>query len=145
VRNLRQALRLFADPSQRSVVHDRNASLLILAATVRIDPAYQWSKVEPQLRDALLKQFSYQRADLGQDLLLSDAIQTVHEIDGVQYIDVDRFDKVDARQQPDLESQLRDLERKARIQVSGSDDTGVAELCYLPPDIPGALILEYLQ
>jgi hypothetical protein len=145
VQNLRQALRLFADPSQRFVIHDRNAALLILAATVRIDPSHEWQKIEPQLRSALLKEFSYQRADLGKDLLLSDAIEAFHRIDGVQYVDVEKFDKVEGRESRDLQAQLSALERRPRIHVSARDVHGVAELCYLPPDIPSALILEYLQ
>ena len=45
-------------------------------------------------RKALLQRFHSDRCDLGQDLLLSDAVATIQKVDGVLYVDVDKFDAV---------------------------------------------------
>jgi predicted phage baseplate assembly protein len=183
VRNLRQALVQFGDPSQRFELHDREAGLLIVVAKVGIKSGGQWDKkIEPAIRNALLKTFSYEKAELGRDILLSDAIDTIQSIEGVRYVDIDTFDKVDQNQVTSLASCLSQLRKLPRIHVpmerlengsttegecpitqngsvsvienvSGNEDqtttaeTGVfhpAQLCYLPHDIQGALLLEQI-
>jgi predicted phage baseplate assembly protein len=178
IRNLHQALTLYGDPAQRFVVHDREASLLIIAANVSIDPRRQWPRVERAIRDALLKKFSYEDVDLGEDLLLSDALQTIQNVDGVEYVDIDKFDAVSQREITELAQRLENLRRRPRIHVhrerlapppraaerttsgltppdspAGGSQAArtrvlpslrAAQLCFLPPDIAGALILEQL-
>jgi hypothetical protein len=178
VRNLRHAMSLYGDPTQRVELHNREASLLILAANVRIDPRRQWVRVEPQLRRALLERFSYDNAELGKDVLLSDAISALHSVEGVQYVDVDLFDRVAQDEIASLSGRLTELKRLPRVHVSGEcwgdgnhtsrepaagilnsadratehseprdaadRDFHAAQLCYLPPEIAGALVLEQL-
>ena len=92
--NLKRAIELYGDPSQRFELHNREASLLLLVARVRIDPEREWDKVEPKIRAALLYRFSYDRSDFGADLLLSDAIATIQDVEGVVYADIETFDAV---------------------------------------------------
>jgi len=94
VRNLRQAYSRFGDPSQRVILLNRESSLLIVRAKVRIDPRYLWEKVEPVIRQSLLAQFHYDRAELGGDLLQCDCISTIQKVKGVEYVDLDWFDAV---------------------------------------------------
>jgi hypothetical protein len=187
LRNLRQAMRNYGDPTQRFALHNREAALLILAANVRIDPRREWTKVEPIIRATLLHRFNYEEADLGQDVLLSDAIQTIHAIEGVVYVDVDIFDAVNQSEILTLPKRLSNLVRQPRIHVfgervvrpetrspntvaAGAGGTGSAavnsgfadvadaepeshdaqppssafrpaQVCFLPRDIPGALLL----
>ena len=74
-RNLAAALRRFGDPYQAFRIELRELKLLVLSARVRIHPDYLWEKVEPRIRAALLDTFSFERRELGQDALLSEAYQ----------------------------------------------------------------------
>ncbi len=151
--NLMQALEIFGDPSQKFELHNREASLLILIGKVKIDPRREWEKVQPKIRDALLWKFSYERSELGQDILLSDAIATIQAVEGVVYVDVDTFDVVRQEDVPDLASQLREVKLQPRIHVKLArlklqpppPNILAAELCYLTPDIPDTLILEQIR
>ncbi len=128
IRNLRRALRLFGDPSQRFALHDCEVSLLIISAKVRIERDYVWEKVEPQIRQSLLAQFRYETMELGQDLLSSAAILAIQEVEGVVYVDVDVFDSVRQDQVSDLGNRLRSLQLRPRIHVDLAryvlDDSG---------------------
>ena len=117
-RNLQQAMTLFGDPSQQFELHDREASLMILIAKVKIDPKRQWEIVQPKIREALLQRFHYDRSDLGQDLLLSDAIATIQKVEGVLYVDVDKFDAVRQQDVSSLATRLGCLQRRPRIRVN---------------------------
>jgi hypothetical protein len=182
IRNLRQALALYGDPTQRVRLHNREASLLIVVAKVRLAADQQWNKIEPKLRRTLLDTFSYEQADLGEDALLSDAISVVQNFAGIDYVDVDVFDAVRQDEITQLANRLTRLARRPRIHVprerlatvripdkESKNESSVpptvdtpltviqqsttrlretfqpAQLCYLPPDIPGALILEQLS
>lgn len=115
--NLQRALELYGDPSQRFEIHNRDAALLILFAKVRIDPQFDWSKVEPEIRSALLERFGYERCELAKDLLLSDAIAAMQSVDGVAYVDVDKFDAVEEQQISYLAGRLSCLKLRPRVFV----------------------------
>ncbi|MFO0979777.1 MAG: hypothetical protein U0996_25485 [Planctomycetaceae bacterium] len=141
------AFGIFGDPSQSFELHPREASLLIIVAKIKIDRRYEWQHVQPKIRTALLDQFHYDRRDLGQDVLLSDAIATMQSIEGVSYVDVDNFDAVRQNEVSDLATRLQKLQRVSRIHVSLAQmeaELRPAELCYLTPDIPDTLILELI-
>jgi predicted phage baseplate assembly protein len=132
VRNLRHALELFGDPSQRFELHDRDASLLIIVANVRIEQEREWIKVEPEIRRALLASYSYETAELGQDLLLSAAIATMQAVPGVVYVDVDKFDAVRQEEIAQLAERLTCLTARPRVPVfmarTASDEVELAHL-----------------
>ncbi len=65
-RSLHAALRRFGDPYQPFQIAMRELVLLVVSANVSVHPDYQWEKVEPQVRAALLDAFSFERRDLGQ-------------------------------------------------------------------------------
>jgi hypothetical protein len=182
IRNLRQTLQQFGDPSQRYELHDRESSLLIVAAKIGLLPGFNWNPIEPLIRTALLDAFSYENADLGGDILISDAINAIQAINGVNYVDIDTFDSVDQNSITDLAARLNRLKRRSRIHVqterleyaklassggssvqsgansspssatlqlnqsaSQQDVLHPAQLCFLPPDIPSALLLEWVR
>ncbi|NOZ51811.1 MAG: putative baseplate assembly protein [Gammaproteobacteria bacterium] len=91
-RSLFAALHKFGDPHQPIQLAIRELILLIIHARVRVSPEYQWETLEPKIRTALLDHFSFERRDLGQDALLSEAISVIQGITGVVYVDVDVFD-----------------------------------------------------
>lgn len=166
--NLMQAFGIFGDPSQQFSLRNREASLLILSAKVKIKPRYEWDKVQPKIRAALLERFHYDRQELGMDLLLSDAIAAIQSIDGVLFVDVDKFDAVRQDEISNLAARLQanSLKRRPRVPVelarftSDADELAypppteenaslprlrAAQVCYLTPDIPDTLILEQIR
>ncbi len=88
-RNLRQALLDFGDPHQAIQLDIRELMLIAVSARVRILPDYEWETVEPEIRTALLDAFSFERRELGQDVILSEVISVMHTVRGVAYVDVD--------------------------------------------------------
>ena len=162
-RNLTEALRRFGDPYQPFRIELRELKLLVLSARARIHPDYLWVKVEPKIRAALLDLFSFERRELGQDALLSEAISAMQSVAGVEYVDVDTFGGV-GEKIADSGSEVRRLRTPAEIaeevqSIVGSSSKGPAhrvsvnladfegqvlrpaQLAYLSPLVPATLIL----
>ncbi|MEP6570459.1 MAG: putative baseplate assembly protein [Acidobacteriota bacterium] len=155
-RNLRTALSRYGDPFQPIQIAVRFLKLLVVSANVRIDPDYIWESVEPKIRAAALDRFSFKKRELGQDVVLSEMIQTIQSIEGVVYVDVDTFDDV-----------LQDITTEELVQVSTElglypriraylaqvDRTAIdpsvrirpAQLVLLSPDVKETLILKELK
>jgi hypothetical protein len=102
--NLRQALGQFGDPFQSIQVDVRELLALVMSVNVRVLPDYQWEKVEPKIRAALLSRFSFDERALGQPVFLSEVISTAQRVAGVAYVDVDVLDSVSESEvvNPDL-------------------------------------------
>jgi predicted phage baseplate assembly protein len=158
-RNLNQALRDFGDPHQPIEIALRTFLLLVIEAKVRVLPDYLFEKVEPKIRAALLDRFSFERRELGEDALLSVAMATIQNVEGVAYVDVDKFDWVDEKKVVDHlagGASLGDIiARRERIPVSlARVDTSEtlpskrikpAEIAYLSPGIPDTIILSEIS
>jgi predicted phage baseplate assembly protein len=154
-RNLNKALRDFGDPHQPIAIVLRTFLLLVIEARVRVLPDYLFEKVEPKIRAALLDRFSFERRELGQDALLSDAMATIQNVEGVAYVDVDKFDWIDEKKVVEHLAggdSLGDIiTRKGRVVVSlarvDTNETNPAarikpaEIAYMSPSIPDTIIL----
>jgi predicted phage baseplate assembly protein len=153
-RNLFKALHDFGDPYLPIQVEVRRLLLLVIQARVRVLPDYLWEKVEPKVRAALLEKFSFANRELGQDALLSEAISAIHTVEGVQFVDVDKFDGVDEQQvvealAGDATKNLAQLIKlKKRVTANlAENETGpdksirAAELACFSPDVPDTIIL----
>jgi predicted phage baseplate assembly protein len=158
-RNLNKALRDFGDPHQPVQIVLRAFLLLVIEARVRVLPDYLFEKVEPKIRAALLDRFSFERRELGQDALLSDAMATIQSIEGVAYVDVDKFDWVDEKKVVEHlgggESLGEIITRRERIRVSlAMVDTNEAnpaarikpaQIAYFSADVPDTIILSEIS
>lgn len=152
-RNLGEALRRFGDPDLPLQVAVRDLALLVVAAGVRLLPDYDWDKVAPQVRAALLAAFAFARRDLAQDALLTEAVRAVQGVPGVDYVDVDVFDFVKGTLDKDELKRRQKLVLKTRIpalpaRVEGNDGARTirpAELIYLSPAVPDTVILKELK
>jgi Baseplate J-like protein len=157
-RKLVQALRQFGDPHQPLRVEVRELIVLIVSARVRVLPDYQWEKVEPKIRAALLDTFGFERRELGQDALLSEVIGTVQKVPGVAYIDVDTFGGVPEKTTgtmlgerrsltlTEIVGRIQDLGLNPRVPVelAGLQKGAIhpAQLAFLTPGVPDTLILQ---
>lgn len=158
-RNLHKALRDFGDPHQPIEIALRTFLLLVIEARVRVLPDYLFEKVEPKIRAALLERFSFERREPGEDALLSEAMATIQNVEGVSYVDVDKFDWIDEKKVVDhlaggaLLGEI--LQRRERIPVSlarvatnesePAKRIEPAEIAYLSPDIPDTIILSEIS
>jgi hypothetical protein len=130
--------------------------VLVIGAKVRLLPDYQWESVEPQIRTALLDAFSFDRRDLGQDVLLSEVISVIQHIRGVAYVDVDLLDgiaeavaedaslltlKLDELTSTSVPPKQRIVVDMARIEAG---EIRRAQLATLSPELAETLILTEL-
>jgi hypothetical protein len=162
-RNLTLALRRFGDPDLLFRVDIRELLLLVLSARVRVHPDYQWDKVEPKIRAALLDAFSFDRRELGDDAFLSVAISVIQRVAGVEWVDVDAFDGIPERipgprggrvllDPGAIAARVREIVEHAaasgprtriRVNLAGFENGELrpAQIAFLTPLAPATLIL----
>ena len=90
--NLLQAYRQLGDPLLSVNIGVRELLLVFLSARVRLQPDYEWESVEPNIRDALYRTFSFARRELGADLYLSQVQSVIQSVEGVAYTDIEVLD-----------------------------------------------------
>ncbi|HTG33542.1 MAG TPA: putative baseplate assembly protein [Thermoanaerobaculia bacterium] len=148
LQNLEAALRLYGDPRQALRIEVRERAFLIVQASVRVLPDYLWEKVEPKVRAAMLQAFGFDRRDLGQGAVLSEAYRAIQSVPGVDYVDVDVFttrDPEDLLKETNLEDQPK---KRLHASLAKADDDGMthpAQLLYLSPEVADTLILKELK
>jgi predicted phage baseplate assembly protein len=161
--NLRRALVDFGDPHLALQIDHRVVRLVVASARVRLDPAYLWELVEPQIRGAVEHALGFERQWLGRGLASSDAIAAIHSVRGVEYVDLDVFDWVDEERilgdgqtrdpngstdgASDLASGLRlngSIQAQPARVVRGGRRVAPAQLAYLSADVRDTLILQEL-
>jgi hypothetical protein len=165
-RNLVKALRQFGDPDQPVQVDLRELKMLVISAKIRILPDYLWDKVVESMRVKLLDTFSFDRRELGQDVLLSEVICAIQAVAGVAYVDVDLLAGIDEKRLDDS-TKTRRLQTPAeiaaqvqeaignsghpepRLRVNLADASGgvirPAQLAFLSPAVQDTLILNQIQ
>lgn len=167
-RNLRQALLDNGDPFQALQLEIRELMLIVIEARIRILPDYLWEPVVTQVRTALLDAFSFERRELGQDVLLSEVLSVMQAVRGVAYVDVDLLRGIPEKivdtgqrrlltpgeianlvSQPLKDKDGNDIkEPLSRISVNLADrEKGTvrpAQLAFLTPEVPATLILNQI-
>jgi hypothetical protein len=93
--SLRRALANLGDPYRAVVLAVRERIIPIVYAQITFDPAYLWTNIEPQLRQALVNTFPFENRGLGRDLYLSEVIATLQSVAGVTDVEVLNFGGVD--------------------------------------------------
>jgi hypothetical protein len=154
--NLRAALSRYGDPFQPIQIATRFLKLLVVSANVRIHPDYIWESVEPKIRAAVLERFSFKQRQLGQDVVLSEMIQTIQSIAGVVFVDVDIFDDVQediTTEQLVQVSAALELHSRIRAYLARVDRTALdpevrirpAQLVMISPAVKETLVLKELK
>lgn len=149
-RNLRTALHRYGDPSQPLQLDVRAAKFLVLQAGVHIDADYEWEVVAPKLRAALTDAFSFARRSLAQNAYLSHALATLQRVEGVAYIDADKFGALTEEQltPSGLAAAVGALTRAEFVPVREAQvtDEGIvpAEIAYFAPDVPATIALNQI-
>ncbi len=171
-RNLRQTLLDFGDPYQALQLEIRELMLIIIEARLRILPDYLWEPVVTQVRTALLDFFSFERRELGQDVLLSEVLSVMQGVRGVAYVDVDAFGGIPEKKLDDIRRLLTPneiaeevnnfvngkLENRIHVNLAGCKDKEgqvekdsmenivihPAQLAFLTPEVSATLILNQI-
>jgi predicted phage baseplate assembly protein len=161
-RTLRQALLDSGDPHQAIQLEIRELMLIVISARIRILPEYQWESLVTQVRSALLDAFSFERRELGQDVLLSEVMSVMQNVRGVAYVDVDAFGGIPEKKldqghrrlltPSEIGNEVQELVNQSktegpahRVRVNMADFDGKslqpAQLAFLTPEVPETLIL----
>jgi hypothetical protein len=165
-KNLFSALCRYGDPRLPVMMDVCERMLLFIKANVRLDPDYLWSSVEAKIRAALLDAFSFEIRELGQDVMLSEAISTIQHVPGVVYVDIDLLDSIseiealDPAEAAKKMKSLMDGDSASNDEIDENtcphisvnlarfDDKNAgilpAQIAYLSPDIPEAISLKEL-
>ncbi len=166
-RNLHQALLDCGDPYQAIQLEIRELMLIVISANIRILPEYQWEPVVIQVRSALLDTFGFDRRELGQDVLLSEVISVIQSVRGVAYVDVDTLGGIPEKKLEGGERRLltpEEIAKTVQDLTTASEQSGPghripvnlpihegqsgsippAQLAFLTPDVPEALILNQI-
>jgi hypothetical protein len=169
---LLKALREFGDPYQPVMLQVRELKFVVLSANINILPEYEWEPVVKDVRARLLDAFSFERRELGQDVLLSEVIAVIQSTRGVAYVDVDVFGSIPEKK-TDRDSEGRPIRRlltppemadEAKVFVEKSTSTKKpaprlevnlagfeggalrpAQLAYLTPEVADTLILNQIK
>lgn len=171
-RNLRQSLFDYGDPYQAIQLEIRELVFIVIEARIRILPEYLWELVVTNVRAALLDAFSFERRELGQDVLLSEVLSVMQAVRGVAYVDVDVLrgipEKIIDILHPgqrrlltpgeikgSVSSPLKDKDGKevkeprTRLSVNLADwEKGTirpAQLAFLTPEVPATLTLNQIS
>jgi hypothetical protein len=154
-RNLSRALHEHGDPYQPIQLAIRELTLLVVSARVRVRADHQWESVAPALRAALLDAFSFERRELGQDVVLSEVISAMQMVDGVDYVDVDTLQALgedQLRQMLGEESLTLGLPENGRVVIEPARQDPraphrilPAQIAYLTPAVPDTLILNLVE
>lgn len=163
--SLADALRTYGDPLLPVVLGVRELIALVLQARVAIDPDADWNVVEPTLRARLLDAFSFDRAQLGRSVYLSQAIAAMQGTPGVAWVDVDVFGGISEQQLRDQDALAQAVAVLAAQALGGavqdvvacaparaSDDAAddaarflPAQLAVLVPDVPDTLVFNLVD
>jgi hypothetical protein len=131
----------------------RRVRLIVMAASVGLLPDYDWEDVEPKVRAAILARFAFNARALGQTAFLSEAVATAQQVEGVNYVNVTKFDgvpeNITAGQLAALGSSLHVRQyvsaELARVDFAAAPGSSArilaAELVFMTPDIADTLIL----
>ena len=93
-RNLVTTVKKYADPEQAVLVEPRELLLLLMQAKIKIEDDRLFEVVKAEVKRRILARFTFEKAELGESVLLSDLIETIQNTPGVRYVDVDMFDRM---------------------------------------------------
>jgi predicted phage baseplate assembly protein len=85
VASLVASLAANGDPHLPVRVAPCQITLIVLAASVHIQPGHQWTDVSAAVRAALQSAYSYDARSLGQAVVLSDIVASIQAVPGVDY------------------------------------------------------------
>lgn len=148
--NFIQALHQYGDPYQPVQVDIREKLLIGISAEVRILPDYKWEFIEPQIREALLDTFGFDRRELGQNVYLSEIISVIQHVPGVDYVNIES-ESFKLYNENDILTILNSGSTSSLKEETPNNlpiiyfPVEPEQIAYLTPDVPDTLILKELK
>ena len=165
-RNLLGALRKLGDLSIGIKIDSRELIILVLSASIRLQPDYLWDPVAIAVRTTIFDKFGFRIRALGQPALLCEIIAAIQAVEGVAYVDVDAFGGVNERT-TDAQTGKRRLqtldELSASVQAIAAGTAGpsqtvmaglaafeddalsAAQLAIFTPTVPDTVVLNQIK
>ncbi len=146
MRNLKTALLRYGDPFVPVLVKVRELQALVISASVKVLPDYDWEFVEPAVRAILLETFGFERREMGQGVAYSQVLAAIHRVPGVAYVDLEPLATIS----PDQAAQVF-VDSGEPGNLTGrpaSINNGMvqqAQLIYLMPSVRDTLILNEVK
>jgi hypothetical protein len=157
--NLLRALHQVGAPDQPVIVQLRESIRLVLSARIRIHPDHRWEVVDQQIRERLLGEFGFEQRELGQTVFPSEIINTIQQVPGVVYVDLDTLgglaqtsdvnalsDEMTKILDQSLGGQPFEQNVAVRSKSRVDDEHGYqpAQIAYFDPAIPAAIVLNLI-
>ena len=138
--HLLTAFEKLGDPQQLIQLAVFKPLLIVIQASVAVLPDYEFTVVASKIKSELLSRFSFNNRDLGQQVLESEIVSTMQNIEGVTYVDLDVLDIVS--------DDLSSLTRQLSIPTSATAEPRSlsikvlpGQLAFLAPEVPRTLTL----
>jgi hypothetical protein len=158
--NLILALNRFGDPGLPLTVASRRLCFIVFAASLRIDPAYQFDDVAPQAEARLNDAYGFDQREFAEDVVLSEFVALLQSVAGVVAVRADGFglvdeSQIDANGDPtptplkQLDAQIQGIAQGNQVPPvlpvygtrRGVNSILAAEIAALSPLVPQTLIL----
>ena len=149
--DLAGALAAAGDPTTPVLVLPARLYLIVLAASVRCDPALDWAGVSAALQAALTGAFGYGQRQLGQDVIISEIVAVAHSVPGVESFSVTGIALVPTTANAsDIEALPQMLKKKPPasgrlplpVPAPPAGQPPAAAIAYLSDAMTGTLILQ---
>ncbi len=88
---LKDAIDDARDPLRRVELYSFQPLVFYLQARVRIDDAYLWEDLEPEIESELIKAFSFEQRAFGQPVAAAEVLEVIHGVEGVVAVDLDHL------------------------------------------------------
>ena len=125
-RNLVKSIKESGNPNTPVFVESYKPRYFMFSAQVKVKPEYEDEEVLARVKELLRTRYSFEERSFGQPVLLSEVISVIHEIRGIEAVDVNSLY---------ISDQKKDLNKilPAAMPEPGDDETKLAELLYLDP------------
>jgi predicted phage baseplate assembly protein len=90
-KNLRDAINSARDPLRSVEIGSFQPRYFDVDARVLIDPAYEWEDVKSEIESVLVDRFSFNERAFGQPVTAAEAVNIIHDIEGVVAVDLERL------------------------------------------------------
>ena len=87
--NLPASLDAARDPREQVIIEDFEPLQFVVAARLRIDPAYLWETVKEDVEEAVASAFAFDQRAFGQPVTAAELVSTMHQVDGVIAVDLE--------------------------------------------------------
>lgn len=114
--NLRDAIERARDPLREVMLASFERRFFELHMRVLRNSAHRWEDVQSAIQSVLVEAFSFPNRDFGQPVTAAEIMELIHDVDGVEAVDIDKLYLVDAagqQQGKDLSSVLPSASARA--------------------------------